>query len=99
MIAKGERRMCIEVGQGLEGDIPDAYAKRIIDEAMTPLFRSGNVAEEIVALAREKKSDLIVMATEGRDGVLDAFRGSTTEQVLRTAPCPVLAVPAKRELD
>jgi len=48
MIAKAERRIRIEVGQGLEGDLPDAYAKRIIDEAMTPLFRSGNVDQGIL---------------------------------------------------
>jgi nucleotide-binding universal stress UspA family protein len=34
------------------------------------------------------------MATAGRDGFLDALRGSTTEQVVREAPCPVLALPA-----
>jgi uncharacterized protein len=48
MVAKAERRIRIEVGQGLEGDLPDAYAKRIIDEAMTPLFRSGSVEEGIL---------------------------------------------------
>jgi uncharacterized protein len=48
MIAKAERRIRIEVGQGLEGDLPDAWAKRIIDESMTPLFRSGNVDQGIL---------------------------------------------------
>ena len=48
MVAKAERRIRIEVGQGLEGDLPDAHAKRIIDEAMTPLFRSGNVDQGIL---------------------------------------------------
>ena len=48
MVAKAERRIRIEVGQGLEGDLPDAYAKRIIDEAMTPLFRSGSVEQGIL---------------------------------------------------
>ena len=52
------------------------------------------MAEEILAEAGESSADLIVMATDGRDGVLDAFRGSFTEQVVRRAPCPVLAVPA-----
>ena len=56
--------------------------------------REGVVAEEILAEAGESSADLIVMATDGRDGVLDAFRGSFTEQVVRRAPCPVLAVPA-----
>jgi uncharacterized protein len=48
MVAKAERRIRIEVGQGLEGNLPDAHAKRIIDEAMTPLFRSGNVDQGIL---------------------------------------------------
>lgn len=42
MVAPNERRVRIEVGQGLEGDLPDAYAKRIIDEGITPLFREGD---------------------------------------------------------
>jgi len=40
------------------------------------------------------RCDLIVMATEGTHGILDALRGSTTSRVVRAAPCPVLAVPA-----
>jgi len=47
MIARDERKIRIEVGQGLEGALPDAYAKRIIDEAMTPLFRTGDIAAGI----------------------------------------------------
>ncbi|MDP6979703.1 MAG: TPM domain-containing protein [Myxococcota bacterium] len=43
MIARDERRIRIEVGQGLEGALTDAWTKRIIDEAMTPLFRAGDV--------------------------------------------------------
>lgn len=41
-VAVEERKIRIEVGQGLEGTVPDAYAKRIIDETMIPLFRSGH---------------------------------------------------------
>jgi nucleotide-binding universal stress UspA family protein len=33
------------------------------------------------------------MPTAGHHGVLDALRGSTTERVIRHAPCPVLALP------
>ena len=49
---------------------------------------------EILAEAEEAESDLIVTATDGRNGVLDAFRGSFTERIVERAPCPVLAVPA-----
>lgn len=55
----------------------------------------GEPVDVIVSLADRVSADLIVMATEGHDGFLDALRGSTTEQVLRRAPCPVLAVPSR----
>jgi nucleotide-binding universal stress UspA family protein len=54
----------------------------------------GDVVETILRLAREQGTDMIVMATAGHHGFLDALRGSTTERVLRQAPCPVLALPA-----
>jgi nucleotide-binding universal stress UspA family protein len=34
------------------------------------------------------------MPTAGHRNILDIFRGSTTERVIRHAPCPVIAVPA-----
>ena len=58
--------------------------------------RKGPVVETIIAVAKEQGSALIVMATEGHHGFLDALRGSTTERVLRKANLPVLAVPSPR---
>jgi nucleotide-binding universal stress UspA family protein len=55
--------------------------------------RSGEVVGEILAAAAELEPDLIAMASAGRTGFLDEIRGSTTERVLRDAPCPVLVVP------
>jgi nucleotide-binding universal stress UspA family protein len=48
---------------------------------------------EIVRLATERNVDMIVMATHGRGFISHAMMGSTTERVLRRAPCPVLVVP------
>lgn len=59
--------------------------------------RQGDPLTEILLAADRHMVDLIVMPTVGRDGVLDTLRGSTTEQVLRRAPCPLLAVPAARK--
>ena len=42
IVAKDDRRMRIEVGYGLEGAIPDAVAKRIVAERMTPRFAAGD---------------------------------------------------------
>lgn len=60
----------------------------------TETRREGDVAEAILNAAQEEV-DLITMATEGRHGFIDAMRGSVTERVVRGAPCPVLAVPAR----
>ena len=52
----------------------------------------GDPAAEIVNLAKAEHVDLIVLGTHGRTGVARLLLGSTAEQVLRRAPCPVLAV-------
>ena len=57
------------------------------------LRREGDVVAVILDAAEE--ADLIVMATEGRQGIYDALRGSVTERIVRGAPCPVLAVPSR----
>ena len=54
----------------------------------------GKPEDVILDAVEEFAADLIVMATEGRKGFLDALRGNTTDKIVRSAPCPVLAVPA-----
>ncbi|MGL5165693.1 MAG: TPM domain-containing protein [Afipia sp.] len=44
IVAKNDRKLRIEVGYGLEGALNDATSKRIIDEVITPKFRSGDFA-------------------------------------------------------
>jgi nucleotide-binding universal stress UspA family protein len=58
------------------------------------IVRPGEVVDTIVHMAEATGADMLVMATKGRDGFLDALRGTQTEQVVRRAGCPVLAVPA-----
>jgi len=42
LVAKNDRKLHIEVGYGLEGVLPDAVAKRIIDEDIVPRFKQGD---------------------------------------------------------
>ncbi|MDO8333697.1 MAG: YgcG family protein [Nitrosomonas sp.] len=42
LIAKNDRGLRIEVGYGLEGVLPDAKAKRIIEEIIAPRFKAGD---------------------------------------------------------
>ncbi len=57
----------------------------------------GLPAEVIVAEAEAEQAGLIVVGTHGRSGLPHVLIGSVAEAVIRTAPCPVLAVRAKRE--
>ena len=58
LVAKDDRKMRIEVGRGLEGAIPDLYAKRIITEEMSPRFKQGDFFGGINA-ATDKVTGLI----------------------------------------
>jgi nucleotide-binding universal stress UspA family protein len=58
------------------------------------VVRQGDVLEEILKTEQDWHPDLMVLATQGHLGFVDALRGSTTERVVRAAHCPVLAVPA-----
>ncbi|MEO6824192.1 MAG: YgcG family protein [Nitrosospira sp.] len=49
IIAKQDRTVRIEVGYGLEGALPDAIAKRIVDEIIVPKFKQGDFAGGINA--------------------------------------------------
>jgi uncharacterized protein len=62
IVAKNDRRLRIEVGYGLEGVIPDAMARRVIDERITPRFRDGDFyggvrdgVEQLIKLAEGEK--------------------------------------------
>ena len=59
--------------------------------------RIGAVAHEINEVARITRTDFIAIATRGYSGLKRAFLGSTTESVVRNAPCPVLVVRDKND--
>ena len=56
----------------------------------------GTPDKNIVSLAEAEQVDLIIMASHGRRGLRRMIFGSVTEQVIRNAPCPVIAVPRPR---
>jgi nucleotide-binding universal stress UspA family protein len=60
---------------------------------MTELVAEGKPYREILRLADEQRAELIVIGAHGGNGVFDGF-GSTTNQVVRRAACPVLTLKA-----
>jgi len=53
---------------------------------------------EIVKYATENDIDLIVIATQGKTGLLHTLLGSVAEKVIRHSDCPVLVITPKREV-
>lgn len=57
-------------------------------------IRQGTVAQMLVDVARQYKAGLIIIGTEGRQGAGPVVVGAVAEQLVRLAPCPVMAVAA-----
>lgn len=92
VVAKGDRRVRIEVAKDLEGAIPDLAAKQIIDRALTPAFRAGNYAggiEQAIAhlAARIKGENLPLPDAQGQ------VSGDTVDTLSQLAPFLFVAVP------
>ena len=56
------------------------------------MVRRGSPYQQIIQLALEARSDLVIMAVRGRGALNLAVFGSTTYRVIQLGPCPVLAV-------
>jgi nucleotide-binding universal stress UspA family protein len=79
-----------EVSRALEGLLQPARAAAL---KASSALREGGPAEEILKLASALPAGAVVLGTHGRGAVDRAILGSVAETVLRSAPCPVLAVP------
>ena len=66
--------------------LPATFAKHEV------MVVEGRPAEKIVAQLRAKNIDLVVLGNRGRGRVERMLLGSTTEEVLASAPCSVLVV-------
>lgn len=83
-----------EEGAMSEVTWPEVTCPEVAGWSWNRMTRSGDVIEAVNQAAGETAADLIVMTTDGRNGFLDALRGSHSERVLRESRCPVLAIPA-----
>ena len=73
----------------LMNNIPQEIQHLIKAETLTTV---GTPADVILKVARDKKTDLIVMGTHGRTGITQKIISRVTESVIRNAPCPVLCI-------
>ena len=49
LLVRDERKTHLAVGRGLEGAIPDVYAKRILQDVLSPYLREGKTGEGVAA--------------------------------------------------
>jgi nucleotide-binding universal stress UspA family protein len=100
-------------GAGLGADVHERLreeSRRILEKARTLAARrrleakivmretaGGSAARVIVQEAKKQRADLIVLGTHGRRGVRRLVMGSDAEEVVRSAPVPVLLVRAGKQ--
>lgn len=83
------RQLCHEKLAALPGAELAARCRAIVRAD-----REGPAIHEILEYAAHEKIDLIVLATHGRTGLKHLLMGSVAENVVRSAPCPVLTIRA-----
>jgi nucleotide-binding universal stress UspA family protein len=74
-------------------DIQDKLADNNINSRYDIEVRHGDPAQNIIEIAEEKSSDLIVISTKGKGYIRELLIGSTAEKVAENSPIPVLLVP------
>ncbi|NOT28107.1 MAG: universal stress protein [Acidobacteria bacterium] len=88
-VAEFRRRLTEDAHERLRSLISDDAKTRCAVEDVVVV---GRAHREIIRTATANQTDLIVMGAQGRGGIDLALFGSTTQQVLRAAECPVLTV-------
>lgn len=81
----------VHVGQ--TDTMPAVSCPQVVGWEWKKELRTGNVIQTIVDTSNDIGADLVVMATDGRNGFLDGLRGSHSERVLRLISVPLLTVP------
>jgi nucleotide-binding universal stress UspA family protein len=84
-----DRAIAARAHEDLNGLLPEADRKRLNAQLA---LEWGAPFVEIVRYARTHEIDLIALGTHGRSGIKHLLVGSVAENVVRSAPCPVLTV-------
>jgi nucleotide-binding universal stress UspA family protein len=62
------------------------------ERTVISMVRIGKPYQQIIQLARETETDLVIMGVRGRGALDMTLFGSTTYRVIQLGSCPVLAV-------
>ena len=73
-------------------EISNRHLTGVKHQIRTAAASSHALANAVVQVATEVDADLIVLKTHGRTGLSHLILGSVAEEIVRTAPCPVLTL-------
>jgi nucleotide-binding universal stress UspA family protein len=81
--------MAEDARERLRAAVPEQDRERL---AVRDLVKAGSPHEQLLRLAREEGAQLIVVGARGHSALERMLFGSTSRQLVREAPCPVLVV-------
>ncbi|HVS21620.1 MAG TPA: universal stress protein [Pyrinomonadaceae bacterium] len=77
----------------LRNQVKDLLTDPLFDGLVVePVIVEGEPAHEIANAVRDYDIDLVTVVTHGRRGLAHALWGSTAEEIIAEAPCPVLTI-------
>ncbi len=77
----------------LRAEVLDLLTDPLFDGIeVEPVIVEGDPAPEIAKAVRDYDIDLVTVVTHGRKGLSRALWGSTAEEIIAEAPCPVLTI-------
>src|SRR5881394_4580312 len=77
----------------LRGQVRELLSDPLLDGLeVEPVIVEGEPADEIANAVRDYDIDLVTVVTHGRRGIGRALFGSTAEEIIAEAPCPVLTI-------
>jgi nucleotide-binding universal stress UspA family protein len=91
-IVEDEHSVAEERARARLKEIANIHLKGVKYQLHTAAASTRSMAKAIVRVAGEVNADLIVLKTSGRKGLSNFILGNVTEEVVRTAPCPVLTL-------
>jgi nucleotide-binding universal stress UspA family protein len=85
--------------QQLRAEVKELLADQMLDAMeVDAVILEGEPATEIARAVRDFEIDLVTVVTHGRKGLSRALWGSTAEEIIAEAPCPVLTIrPPQRD--
>lgn len=75
----------------------DEYHRQLLVDSFSGietnvLITEGSIQEDLKEAIEKNNTDLVIIGTRGRTGLIKMLLGSVAEEIFRTVPCPVLTV-------